>query len=204
MPRAFSGVRPSTAAIGQRGETVDQTSFCADRRVDPGRHLRRRVRTGSVLAAVALAAAVALQIPVRMSSCGAGEAMAHGKLPPGPISERHELMEETGKNAKTINDAAKSGQPGSIVGPARAIGAAAQRIPGLFPPGSTHPDSRAKATIWEKFPQFEQDAATLGTRATALADAAAGGADVSAEVQGLIRACKSCHDEFRVPKNGKD
>jgi cytochrome c556 len=161
------------------------------------------VRAGSALAAVAVAAAaIALDLPVRMPSRGAGEAVAHGKLPPGPVSERHDLMEETGKNAKTINDATKSGQPGSIVAPARAIAAAAQRIPGLFPPGSTHPDSRAKPAIWEKFPEFERDAGTLGIRATALADAAAGGGDVSAEVQGLMRACKSCHDEFRAPKNG--
>ena len=41
-------------------------------------------------------------------------------LPPGPIHDRHELMEGIGKNAKKIGDALKAGKmgPESGVGPA--------------------------------------------------------------------------------------
>jgi hypothetical protein len=36
----------------------------------------------------------------------------HGKLPPGPISDRHELMESQGQQAQAINDAFSVGSEG--------------------------------------------------------------------------------------------
>ncbi len=165
----------------------------------------RRPYAGGALPTIALAVAgVALGTHLWAPSWTGGAALAHGNLPPGPISERHDLMEGMGKNAKTIGAAAKSGQPGSIVQPARAIAGSASRIPGLFPPGSTHPESRAKPEIWDKFPLFEHGAETLETGATALAEAAVKGGDVSAEVRVVMRACKSCHDEFRVPEDDEN
>ena len=37
------------------------------------------------------------------------------KLPPGPIHDRHELMEEIGKHAKKIGEAGKAGDKKAIV-----------------------------------------------------------------------------------------
>src|SRR6476646_5076837 len=70
------------------------------------------------------------------------------KLPPGPILERHELMEGIGKNAKVIGDAMKSGNFAPVGAAAEKIQTSATKITALFPPGSTHEHSRAKPEIW--------------------------------------------------------
>jgi cytochrome c556 len=77
-------------------------------------------------------------------------AIAHQEmhLPPGPIKDRHELMEGIGKNAKKIGDALKAGDTKPIPAAADGIAASAHKIPGLFPPGSTNEKSRALP--WQK------------------------------------------------------
>ncbi len=138
---------------------------------------------------------------VAVAPAGRAGADADSALPPGPIRDRHDLMEQIGKNAKAIGAAAKAGTPAAMVDPARAIASAAARVPGLFPAGSTHPESRAKPEIWQQFSDFERDARDLGERATTLAAAAARGADVGGDVRALMGACKTCHDAFRLPKD---
>jgi cytochrome c556 len=124
----------------------------------------------------------------------------HGALPEGPISERHELMEQIGSNAKAINDAKKAGDATAIAKPAQAIAEASSRIAPLFPKGSTDPASRAKPEIWEQFPEFQALATDLGAAASALARTASEGGDVSDDAKVLMMTCKKCHDMFRKPK----
>ncbi len=121
-------------------------------------------------------------------------------LPEGPIRERHELMERIGKQAKIIGDALKSGKL-EPVGPAAAKIAeeAAKALP-LFPEGSTHPRSRAKAEIWKEWPEFEKLMNQLVSDAKATADAGASGGDVRAAANKMFGNCKSCHDRFRLPE----
>ena len=125
------------------------------------------------------------------------------ELPAGPIRDRHHLMEGIGKNSKTIGDALKAGKTDPIAGAAEKIQADAAKITGLFPPGSTHPKSRAKPEIWTNWTKFEADAKALQTNAGALATAAKSGGNVNAAADTMFDACKSCHEDFRVPEKKK-
>jgi len=124
-------------------------------------------------------------------------------LPAGPIRDRHELMEGIGKNAKIIGDAVKAHMfgPESGIGPAaQKIETSAAKIPGLFPPGSTNPKSRAKAEIWTNWKKFEETAKLLEARAGVLAMESQAGGNIPAKANEMFAVCKSCHDEFRKPE----
>jgi cytochrome c556 len=123
------------------------------------------------------------------------------KLPPGPIHDRHELMEGIGRRAKKIGAAAKAGDKKAMVPEAEAIAAAAKKAPALFPPGSTHPESRAKPEIWKDWAKFETDMTTMQKAATNLATVAAADGDTDTATKQLFDACKACHDQFRVPED---
>lgn len=123
------------------------------------------------------------------------------KLPPGPIHDRHELMEEIGGHAKKIGQAGKAGDKKAMVPEAEGIAAKAKTALALFPPGSTHPDSRAKPEIWKDWAKFEADMVAMEKAATNLATVAAAAGDTGAASKQLFDACKSCHDSFRVPED---
>ncbi|HVO23861.1 MAG TPA: cytochrome c [Candidatus Margulisiibacteriota bacterium] len=128
-------------------------------------------------------------------------------LPAGPIQDRHELMEGIGKNAKIIGDSLKAGGAGDrlkIGDAALKIQTSAAKIAPLFPPGSTDPKSRAKPEIWTHWDKFQENAKKLEATSGELANAAQSGGDVKTAADTMFGACKSCHDEFRVPeKKGK-
>ncbi|MBP1685727.1 MAG: cytochrome c [Deltaproteobacteria bacterium] len=121
-------------------------------------------------------------------------------LPAGPIRDRHELMEGIGNNAKTIGDALKAGNTAPVVVAAEQIQRDAGRITALFPSGSTHQKSRAKAEIWQNWAKFEGGAKDLQTTAAALVVVARSGGDVRGGAQAMFDTCKSCHDQFRIPE----
>ena len=127
------------------------------------------------------------------------------KLPPGPIRDRHELMEKIGDHAEKIGLALKTKDNDEVVPNAEAIAEAAKKIPALFPPGSTNPHSRAKPEIWANWKQFEETAAKLHVDAIALAKAAREDIDegVASASRTMFGDCKSCHQNFRVPKEGE-
>jgi cytochrome c556 len=133
----------------------------------------------------------------------------HDKLPPGPIRERHELMEGQGQEAENINGAFDVGEEGFDVAmiqrSAQAIALSAHRIPSLFPKGSTDPNSRALPAIWEHWDKFEGLAKQLEDQANSLANAAASGDDenLQEKSQKMFATCKACHDQFRKPKDEK-
>jgi cytochrome c556 len=157
--------------------------------------MRRRDRTASI-ALGALTAGL-------LAAAAASSHVHKEDLPAGPIRNRHELMEEIGSNAKVIGDALKAGKTDGVAGAAEAIRAAAGKIPGLFPPGSTHEKSRAKPEIWDKWDRFTNDAGALAREAGALA-ATAGQGDLAATKKAsgqMFDACKSCHDAFRLPED---
>jgi cytochrome c556 len=137
-------------------------------------------------------------------TCLSTTARAHeGKRPPGPIHDRHELMEGIGKNGKAIGEALKAHDMAHVASAAAAIQTDAAKIPALFPPGSTHPASRAKPEIWTNWDKFEAGAKHLEEKAGALAAAAKSGGDASGAADALFDTCKSCHDQFRVPEKKK-
>ena len=85
---------------------------------------------------------------------------------------------------------------------AEAIALHAQRIQLLFPPGSLNAKSKAKADIWQRWPEFQAAAKNLENRAGTLRDQAL--AKDAAAVQATVAtfgrdACGTCHTPFRVP-----
>jgi cytochrome c556 len=133
----------------------------------------------------------------------------HSKLPPGPIRDRHELMEAQGQNAKNINEAFEMGSEGFDTGviqrEAQAIADSSQRIPSLFPKGSLNPNSRALPAIWEHWDKFDQLAKQLQHQAMSLSSAAGNGdaEDLHHKAKEMFATCKACHDQFRAPEKGK-
>ena len=77
----------------------------------------------------------------------------------------------------------------------------AAAIPGLFPEGSAHPQSRAKPEIWKNKADFDAKAKALGQAAARIT--AAGEAEdlkaYAAAAEQLNGACKACHDAYRGP-----
>ncbi len=122
------------------------------------------------------------------------------ELPAGPIRDRYELMEGIGKHAKVVGDAMKSGDFSHVGEAAGKIHAAAGKILPLFPKGSTDPKSRAKPEIWTDWAKFEAGAKGLEQTSAALAEAAKSGGNVPGAAKKMFHACKSCHDQFRVPE----
>lgn len=122
------------------------------------------------------------------------------ELPAGPIHDRHELMEDIGKNAKTIGDALKSGNLEPVAKAAEDIHADATKACTLFPKGSEHEASRAKPEIWQKWDEFERLCKELGTTSAELAAVAKAGGDVKTAANAMFGNCKSCHDDFRKPE----
>ena len=124
------------------------------------------------------------------------------------VDARRALMKEIGGEMKAIADAldAKSTDTAGMEKHAEMIQADAGKIPGLFPMGSSADDlpgkTHAKPEIWKDFDAFKAAAATLGTEAGKLADAAKSG-DTSAVADQLDETahngCSACHKEFRQP-----
>ena len=78
----------------------------------------------------------------------------------------------------------------------------AAAIPGLFPEGSAHPQSRAKPEIWKNKADFDAKAKALGEAAARVT--AAGKAEdlkaYAAAAEQLNAACKACHTLYRAER----
>ncbi|MFN8643312.1 MAG: cytochrome c [Candidatus Binatia bacterium] len=131
-------------------------------------------------------------------------------LPPGPIKDRHALMEEIGDQAENINNAFNMGggegfDTSVIQRAGTVIAMNAHKIPDLFPKGSTDPKSRALPAIWDKWDDFVKLAKQLEDQAQKLS--AAAGAEDDEDLKGkskkMFATCKSCHDQFRKPEDKK-
>ena len=110
-------------------------------------------------------------------------------------------MKEMGRSMKRINDRLKSkGDLTGIAADAERIRTAAQKMPSLFPDGSTDEHSEAKPQIWKQWARFTDAARALQSEADALKGAALteSGPDLRTRVRAVTAACTACHDEFRV------
>ena len=78
----------------------------------------------------------------------------------------------------------------------------AEAIPGLFPPGSAGPDSRARPEIWANKADFDARAADLRDAAKRLSQLVAAGdkAGFAAQVAVVQSRCAACHDKYRAPE----
>jgi cytochrome c556 len=74
-------------------------------------------------------------------------------------------------------------------------------IPGLFPAGSAHPQSRALPAIWASKADFDQKAADMGAAARDVSAAGKAGdlQSYAAAVERLRQTCSACHALYRAP-----
>jgi cytochrome c556 len=118
------------------------------------------------------------------------------------IEKRQAAMKSNNANAKAIKAAIETKDYATVETKAKDIMGTADRIPSLFPKGSTTGKTKAKPEIWEKPDDFAKNAKNLNKAAGELASAAKAGndADVNVKVKALGEVCNSCHKEFRADK----
>ena len=123
----------------------------------------------------------------------------------GVIKERRALMKGNSKANKAIKKALKKKDYTTVEAKAKAIAAAMDKLPDLFPKGTTSEKSRAKAAIWEKWDKFDEKRIAMKTAAEELAGAAGAmdGDKVASLVKGFGKKCGSCHRSFRKKKKKK-
>jgi cytochrome c556 len=152
----------------------------------------RLARTGVILGSLVALAVGGCASSSKSVTTGTGD----------PVAERQRLMKNVGANWADIQAKVKAGAPDTVAVNAESLSLHAQRIPGLFPPGSLTDKSKAKPDIWQKWPEFEAAAKNLENRSATLRDQAMAkdGAAVTATVATFGRdACGACHTPFRVP-----
>ncbi|MFQ5917576.1 MAG: cytochrome c, partial [Candidatus Binatia bacterium] len=89
------------------------------------------------------------------------------------IKDRKRLMSSNNRNSKELKKAVAAKNFAAIEKHARALASNMEKLPTLFPKGSTADNSRAKAAIWKKWDSFKGKAASLGEVAGMVAEAAA-------------------------------
>jgi cytochrome c556 len=118
------------------------------------------------------------------------------------IEKRQKLMKEQSADAKAIKGAVESKDYATIETKAKELMGSSEKIPDLFPKGSTKGKTKAKAEIWEKSDEFTKNAKNLNKAASELAAAAKAKDDaaVGEKVKAVSGACGTCHKAFRAEK----
>ena len=118
------------------------------------------------------------------------------------IEKRQKVMKGQSEAAKAIKAAAESKDYATIEMKAKDLMGSSEKIPELFPKGSTQGKTKAKAEIWEKGDDFRKNAKNLNKAAGELAAAAKAKDDaaVGEKVKAVSGACGGCHKAFREEK----
>jgi cytochrome c556 len=126
------------------------------------------------------------------------------------IKDRKKLMRANNKASKELKKAVAAKDFAAIEKHARDLASQMEKLPTLFPKGTTADNSRAKAAIWKKWASFKGKAASMGEVAGMVAEAAAAkDADkvalLAKSIAGGTRAqyCSGCHKSFRGKKKKK-
>ena len=133
-------------------------------------------------------------------ACATGPLLAH-EAATGVVKDRMDQMKEMGRSLKRINDRLKSKRDlTGIAADAERISNTAQKVPALFPDGSTDEHSEAKPQNWKQWARFTDAARALQSEADALNEAALAGSasDLTTRFRAVTAACTACHDKFRV------
>jgi cytochrome c556 len=120
------------------------------------------------------------------------------------VAARKDAMKGNGAAAGALNRMVRGENPWNqqaAVQAATTINETAKKIPSLFPPGSTTPDSNALPAVWEKNADFVAAAKKLeDASAAVLKEAQAGNeAGVKSAFPQIGQACGGCHTPFRKP-----
>lgn len=130
----------------------------------------------------------------------AASAVAHEGAT-GVVKQRMDQMKEMGQAARRINARLKDGRdPAGIQADAERIRSGAARMPPLFPAGTGGGHSEAKASVWQRWPEFVQAAKALEREAEKLRDIAGASAmpEVAKQFRSMSGTCSACHDPFRA------
>jgi cytochrome c556 len=132
----------------------------------------------------------------------AGAAAAQGDA--GFVSYRQNLMEGMGHDTAAIGDVLKNGLPlqKNIAGHARSIAEHAKLIAAAFEQRALGAPNDAKPEIWSDRTGFAKAASDFQAEADRFAVTAQSAdlAKIGPGMQALGKACGSCHDSFRKPK----
>lgn len=122
-----------------------------------------------------------------------------------PILTRQDLMEDTRDAAKVIGGMVKAEQPFDAEAAMAALETwkrTATEAGDLFPEGSdTGHDTEAKSTIWTDRAGFDAKLENFNTQVDAAIAANPDTLEALGAVAGpVFKACKACHDGYRVEK----
>ena len=119
-----------------------------------------------------------------------------------PQHERHELMENVGKAAKSVGAMLKGEAEYDWTKAEQSLTTfrdVSAKFGGLFPEGSDTGDTEAAPTIWEDRAGFEQALQEWADATAAALDAAPATLDDAKPVLGpVFNKCKNCHDTYRI------
>lgn len=122
-----------------------------------------------------------------------------------PIKSRQQLMEDTRDAAKVIGGMLKQKQPFDATDAMAAFDVwkkTATEAGDLFPEGSeTGHDTEARATIWTDRDGFNEKIESFDTQVDAAIAAKPDSLEaLNAAAGPVFKACKACHEEYRVEK----
>jgi len=122
----------------------------------------------------------------------------------GFVSYRQNLMEGMGHDMGAIGDILKNGLPlqKNIAGHARSIAEHSSLITAAFEKKALGAPNDAQPAIWQDWAKFQKGAADFQAEADAFVAAAQTGdmSKIGAGMNKLGKACGSCHDDYRKPK----
>lgn len=168
-------------------------------------NLKERMMVKRTSAAITLCAA----LMAGLSACGGtpgedGAGTALTTPEPAVIDERQANFKAVGKAFKAIRTQLE-GTPdtGAILMAAKDLNAAALKVEGYFPAGTSVDDgydTEALATIWEKPEEFEKAHQRLVDASAQMVTLAEAGdlAAIGDQVGVVGGSCKNCHDNFRL------
>jgi len=121
------------------------------------------------------------------------------------IEKRQKAMKSNSAAAKAIKAATEAKDYATIQTKAKDIMGTAEKIPDLFPKGSTKGKTKAKAEIWDNRDDFTKKSKNLSKAAGELADAAKAKDDaaVTAKIKAVSGACGDCHKAYRAKEYSK-
>ena len=132
---------------------------------------------------------------------GASQVYSHEDV----IEGRRKLMKANGKAYTAIKKAMKIKDYATVEEKAKEIASDMDKLPELFPKGSTSEESRAKPVIWEKWDLFNRGRMAMKVAAEELAVSARAkdGQQVSSKFKTFSKSCGGCHKLFWAPKKKK-
>ena len=142
--------------------------------------------------------AITAALFILLTASVSGEVLAQDDV----IEKRQKAMKSNSADVKAIKGAVESKDYATIETKAKDIMGTADKIPGLFPKGSTTGKTKATAAIWEKSDEFAKAAKNLSKASGELASAAKSKDDsaVAAKFKAVGETCSSCHKAFRAEK----